>query len=63
MFEAIHIEYILINKAIYFNFENMTALYDSNANKLIDTNEISTDAIQWMEERNKTERNRCDQTE
>ena len=31
----IHIEDILRNKAIYFNFQNMTALCDSNAEKLI----------------------------
>jgi hypothetical protein len=28
IFEVIHIEEILINKAIYFNFENMIALCD-----------------------------------
>jgi hypothetical protein len=33
IFEVIHIEEILINKSIYFNFENMTALCDSNAKK------------------------------
>jgi hypothetical protein len=30
---VIHIEEILINKAIYFNFENMTVLCDSKAKK------------------------------
>ena len=33
IFEVIHIEYTLINKAIYFNFENMKALCGNNAEK------------------------------
>jgi hypothetical protein len=33
IFTVIHIEDILRNKAIYFNFQNMTVLCDSNAEK------------------------------
>ena len=31
IFKVIHIEYILVNKAMYFNFQNMAALCDVNA--------------------------------
>jgi len=31
IFKVIHIEYILINKVMYFNFQNMAALCDNNA--------------------------------
>ena len=34
IFVVIHIEDILRNKAIYFNFQNLTALCDSNARKV-----------------------------
>ena len=33
IFEVIHIEYILINKVMYFNFQNMAALCDNNPEK------------------------------
>ena len=33
IFKVIHIECILINKAMYFNFQNMAALCDNNAGK------------------------------
>ena len=31
IFKVIHIEYILLNKAMYFNFQNMAVLCDNNA--------------------------------
>jgi hypothetical protein len=33
IFKVIYIEYILINKVMYFNFQNMAALCDNNAEK------------------------------